>query len=60
MTHWDIKALQCVYKSWPFDDLDIFYDEVNLGPHALEWRKLFKCHLNGNNLQEMGKWAEDL
>ena len=25
------KVLQCVYKSLPFGDLDLFYDKVNIG-----------------------------
>ena len=25
------QVLQCRYKSWPCDDLDLFYGKVNLG-----------------------------
>ena len=25
------KVLQCIYKSWPCGDLDLFYDKVNIG-----------------------------
>ena len=39
-------------------DLDLLYGKV----HALEWGKLLKCHLKEEkkNLQEMGKWIEDI
>ena len=29
------KALQCVYKSWPCDDLDLFYGKVNIGRQCI-------------------------
>ena len=38
-------ALQSLYKSWPWDDLDLFYGKVNMVAHAFEWGKVLKCHL---------------
>ena len=29
------QALQCVYKSWPCDDLDLFYGKVNIGRQCI-------------------------
>ena len=40
-------ALQSLYKSIPWDDLDLFYGKVNLGHLTFKWGKLFKCHLKG-------------
>ena len=28
------QVLQCIYKSLPCDDLDLFYGKVNIGRHA--------------------------
>ena len=29
------QVLQCVYKSWPCDDLDLFYGKVNIGRQCI-------------------------
>ena len=47
------KVLQCVYKSRPFDGLDLFYDKVNIGRICI----LLKCHLEGKSYR---KWAVGL
>ena len=41
------EALQSLYKSWPWNDLDLSYGKVNIG-HT--WGKLSKCHLKGKVL----------
>ena len=34
------QALQCVYKSWPYDDLDLFYGKVNIGRECIWMGKI--------------------
>ena len=53
-------ALQSLYKSWPWDDLDLFYSKVNLGCPCIWMGKIKKCHLMAKNLLGMSKWTEDL
>ena len=43
-------ALQSLYKSCPWDDLDIFYDKGNLGLPCIGMRKNRKKELNGRKL----------
>ena len=54
------KALQSLYKSWPWDDLDLFYGKVNIGRPWIWMGKIVKMSFEGENLQEMGKWTEYL
>ena len=29
------KVLQCIYKSWPCGDLNLFYNKVNIGHQCI-------------------------
>ena len=53
------KVLQCVYKSLPGGDLDLFYDKVNIGhqSYAFELGKNLKSHLR---LKSCRKWVVGL
>ena len=48
------KVLQCVYISWPFGDLDLFYNKVNIGRQCIGMGKTFKKTFKVKILQEMG------
>ena len=52
------RVLQCVYKLWPLDDLDLFYGEVNIGHPCIWMGKIVKMSFERQILQEMGKWTE--
>ena len=49
--------LQSLYKSLPWDDLDLFYGKVNIGRSCIWMGKSVKMSFLGKNLQEMGKWT---
>ena len=44
-------ALQSLYKSWPWDDLDLFYGKVNLGYPHIWMGKIVTMSFEGQNLQ---------
>ena len=46
------KVLQCVYKSWPCGDLDLFYDKVNIGRQCIWMGKTFKSHLRWKSCRQ--------
>ena len=48
------EVLQCIYKSWPCGDLDLFYDKVNIGRQCIGMGKTFKKSFEVKILQEMG------
>ena len=52
------KVLQCIYKSLPCGDLDLFYDKVNIGHLCILIGKKFKKSLEVKILQEMGSRTE--
>ena len=52
------RVLQCVYKLWPLDDLDLFYGKVNIGRPCIWMEKIVKMSFERQILQEMGKWTE--
>ena len=52
------KVLQCVYKSWPCGNLDLFYNKVNLGHQCIWMGKTFKMLFEGEDQQEIEKWTE--
>ena len=52
------QALQCIYKSWPCDDLDLFYGKVNIGRQRIWMGKTFKMSFKVKVLQEMGSRTE--
>ena len=52
------QALQCVYKSWPCDDLDLFYGKVNIGRQCIWMGKTFKMSFKLKVLQEKGSRTE--
>ena len=47
------KVLQFVYKSWPCDDLYLFYDKVNIGRLCIWMEKTFKKSFEMKILQEI-------
>ena len=53
-------ALQILYKSWPWDELDLFYGKVDIGRPCIQMGKIVKMSFEGLNVQEMGQWTEDL
>ena len=52
------QALQCVYKSWPYDDLDLFYGKVNIGRECIRKGKIVKLSFKGIILQKMSSRTE--
>ena len=52
------QALQCVYKSWLCDDLDLFYGKVNIGRQCIWMGKTFKMSFEVKVLQEMDSRTE--
>ena len=54
------RVLQCVYKSLPLDDLDLFYGKVNIGCPCIGMGEIVKISIEEENLQEMGKCTEDI
>ena len=52
------KVLQCIYKSWPCDDLDQVYGKVNMGCLCIWIGKTVKMSFEGKSQQEIGKWTE--
>ena len=52
------QVLQCVYKSWPCGDLDLFYGKVNIGRQCIWMGKTFKMSFKVKVLQEMGSRTE--
>ena len=52
------QVLQCIYKSWPCDDLDLFYDKVNIGHQYIWIGKTFEMSFKVKVLQEMGSRTE--
>ena len=48
------EVLQCVYKSRPCGDLDLFYDKVSIGRQCIGMGKTFKKSFEVKILQEMG------
>ena len=38
----ETRVLQCVYKLWPLNDLDLFYGNVNIGRQCIGMGKTFK------------------
>ena len=48
----------CIYKSRPWDDIDLFYDKVNLGWISIEMGKTVEMPFEGEILQEMGSKTE--
>ena len=44
------RALQSLYKSWPWDDLDLFYGKVNIGHPCIWMGKIDKIWFEGQNL----------
>ena len=48
-------ALQSLYKSWPWDDLDLFYGKVNFGRLCIWMGKSGKMSLNGRKLSGNGQ-----
>ena len=48
------EVLQCVYKSRPCGDLDLFYDKVNIGRQCVGMGKTLKKSYKVKILQEMG------
>ena len=53
-------ALQSLYKSWTWDDLDLFYNKVNIGRPCIWMGKIVKMSFEGKNLKGKGKWTEHL
>ena len=52
------QVLQCVYKSWPCDDLDLFYGKVNIGRQCIWMGKTFEMSFKVKVLQEMHSRTE--
>ena len=48
------EVLQCVYKLWPLDDLDLFYGKVNICRQCIWMGKTFKMSFKVKVLQKMG------
>ena len=48
------SVLQCIYKSLPCGDLDLFYDKVNIGRLCIRIGKKIKKSFEVKILQEMG------
>ena len=46
-------ALQSLYKSCPWDALDLFIARSAWVAHAFEWGKLLQCHLKGKTCSEL-------
>ena len=55
---WVPQVLQCVNKSWPCGDLDLFYGKVNIGHQCIWMGKTFKMSFKVKVLQEMGSRTE--
>ena len=53
------QALQCIYKSWPCVDFDLFNGKVNIGRQCIWMGKTFKKSFEVKKiLQEMGSRTE--
>ena len=50
----------CLYKTWPWDDLDLYYGKVNIGRPCIRMGKIVKMSFEGKSFMEMGKWTECL
>ena len=52
------QVLQCIYKSGPCDDHDLFYGKVNIGHQCILMGKTLKMSFKVKLLQEMGSRTE--
>ena len=59
---WSIKGRRStnLYKSWHWDDLDLFHGKVNLDRPCIWIEKIVKMSFEGQNLQLIGKRTEFL
>ena len=55
--HQWLELYKVYIKSWPRDDIDLFYGKVNAGRSCIWMGKSVKMSFVGKNFQEMGKWT---